>query len=123
MIFLAFFGLGFLTKGPPALIPLLPIIVWHLWHKPETKLVGLKGLLAFALAGLSRYVHVELRNPTLVSYFLWPGSSGQDGIEGHLERFGLKRVVGLAICSALVLVTIKGITAYFPNRGSALRGS
>ena len=207
------FGLGFLTKGPPALIPLLPIIVWHLWHKPETRLVGLKGLLVFAVVGLSWYVYVVLRNPGLVSYFfgqevvgrvasstvhnhewykpvtmylpvlifgagawlyfavrtawqervlrpdvLWQrlkrGGSGSflflwlviplilfslvksrlwlyvlplhtpvalviaRGIGGHLERFSFKRVMGLAICSALVLVTIKGVTAYYPNKNN-----
>jgi 4-amino-4-deoxy-L-arabinose transferase len=207
------FGLGFLTKGPPALIPLLPIITWHLWHKPETRLSSMKGFLLFAVVGVSWYVYVVVRNPELVSYFLgqevvdrvasstvhnhewykpvtmylpvlilgagvwlyfglgtvfqerivyprvlWShlrrGASGSflffwlvfplilfslvksrlflyvlplyapvalaiaRGLGRHLERAGLKRIIGLAIGSALVLVSVKGITAYYPNKNN-----
>jgi len=64
------FAFGFLTKGPPALIPLIPILTWHLWNKNQARLAYVPGLLFFLLIGFSWYVLVEYRHPELLSYFL-----------------------------------------------------
>ncbi len=67
-----FFGLGFLTKGPPALILFLPILVWHIYHKEQRnfKLANPLGIFLFILIGFSWYLIVCYRNPGLLSYFL-----------------------------------------------------
>ena len=65
-----FFGLGFLTKGPPALLPLFPILVSRFRTVPHPKIANPLGLLIFALTGLSWYVAVCFRHPDLLSYFL-----------------------------------------------------
>jgi 4-amino-4-deoxy-L-arabinose transferase-like glycosyltransferase len=64
------FGLAFLTKGPPALLPLLVILVFDLWQKQAKSLFRPLGLLAFIVVGLSWYLAVILRHPGLLDYFL-----------------------------------------------------
>ncbi|RME35433.1 MAG: phospholipid carrier-dependent glycosyltransferase [Gammaproteobacteria bacterium] len=67
------FGLGFLTKGPPALMPLLAVLVWCAWQGNARRLPALfhpSGLLVFALAGLSWYLYVVLTVPGLLDYFI-----------------------------------------------------
>ena len=67
----AAFGLGFLTKGPPALIPLLPLVVWHLRCRPEhVRILNAPGIAAFLAIGFSWYVVCCIRHPELVVYFL-----------------------------------------------------
>ncbi|PPT91973.1 ArnT family glycosyltransferase [Xanthomonas theicola] len=79
-------GLGFVTKGPPALVPLLvfalmarlspgPRIRWH-WHA-----LGVGLFLAIALPW---YIVVSLRNPGLLQYFL--GAELVDRVAS--DRFG-----------------------------------
>ncbi len=64
------FGLGFLTKGPPALLPLLPLIIWNLISGQKVKLLNPVGLLLFGCTGLSWYLVVIHLHPKLLSYFL-----------------------------------------------------
>ena len=64
------FGLAFLTKGPPALLPLLVILIFDFWHKQARSLFRPLGILAFMLVGLSWYLAVILRHPGLLDYFL-----------------------------------------------------
>ncbi len=64
------FGLAFLTKGPPGLLPLLAIVVYAIWHKHGMALLRPWGLLGFAVIGLGWYVLVILRHPGLLEYFL-----------------------------------------------------
>jgi len=64
------FGLAFLTKGPPGLLPLLAIIVYAVWHKHGLALLRPWGLLGFAIIGLGWYLLVILRHPGLLEYFL-----------------------------------------------------
>lgn len=71
-----FFGLGFLTKGPPALIPLIPILVWHFQQEHKPRLANPWGIFLFLLTGFSWYVTVCFRHPGLLSYFL-----GQEVVE------------------------------------------
>ena len=64
------FGLAFLTKGPPGLLPLLPVLVFAVWHKHGLALFRPVGLLLFAVVGLGWYALVIERHPGLLDYFL-----------------------------------------------------
>ena len=67
----AAFGLAFLTKGPPGLLPLLAVLAFHLSHRGSgVKLLRPIGLLAFALIGFTWYALVIERHPGLLQYFL-----------------------------------------------------
>lgn len=72
-----FFGLGFLTKGPFALLPLIPIILWQILCKPGVKLFNRYGILIFLLTGLSWYFIVISRHHGLLSYFLGKEVAGR----------------------------------------------
>ncbi|NOY80166.1 MAG: glycosyltransferase family 39 protein [Kiritimatiellaeota bacterium] len=66
-------GLGFATKGPPALIALVPVLVYRRRdpaRKRKAPVFDWAGLVLFCLVGLSWYVYECLRNPTLLAYFL-----------------------------------------------------
>ena len=65
-----FFGLGFLTKGPPALLPLLAILAWHYMNKKPWKLFTLLGIGLFLVVGFWWYAVVSFRHPGLLDYFL-----------------------------------------------------
>ncbi len=67
----AAFGLGFMIKGPPALLPLLAFIPWSLLQ-PKERRVPLAGwgLLAFGAVALPWYVAMILRHPELLRYFV-----------------------------------------------------
>lgn len=67
------FGLAFLTKGPPGLIPLLgmaPFVFRREGWRGLGRLFGLTGLILFVLVGMSWYAVVVLRTPGLLDYFL-----------------------------------------------------
>jgi 4-amino-4-deoxy-L-arabinose transferase len=68
------FGLAFLTKGPPGLLPLLAILAWGLVQPDRRRLLPLLlrpvGLLLFAVIGFSWYLAVALREPGLLRYFI-----------------------------------------------------
>ena len=81
------FGLAFMTKGPPSLLPLLAIVAFEIVQsRSAQKAAGLDpvakdmggglrlfrplGLLAFAVVGFTWYLVVILRHPGLLDYFL-----------------------------------------------------
>ncbi len=67
------FGLAFLTKGPPGLIPLLAIVPFVLLRdgwRGLGRLFAPAGLAVFLLVGGSWYVLAMLRYPWLLHYFL-----------------------------------------------------
>ncbi len=67
------FGLAFLTKGPPGLLPLLAILAYGLARSTPLRLRPLFdpwGLLLFAASGLSWYLLVVMQTPGLLDYFL-----------------------------------------------------
>ena len=68
----AAFALAFLTKGPPALLPLLPIVAFDALarRRGDASLLSPVGLLAFAAVALPWYVAVVQRHPGLLDYFL-----------------------------------------------------
>jgi 4-amino-4-deoxy-L-arabinose transferase-like glycosyltransferase len=67
------FGLAFLTKGPPGLLPLFAILVFVLlaegWRS-ALRLFSVTGLVAFAVIGLGWYLVVVATHPGLATYFL-----------------------------------------------------
>jgi hypothetical protein len=67
------FALGFLTKGPPALLPLLPIAIWSGavgGRFAVARLFPAPGLLLFALVGLGWFAWVLAQRPALLGYFV-----------------------------------------------------
>ena len=67
----AMFGLAFLTKGPPALLPLAAILAFAATEKQLLRVLWRPlGLLAFAALGLGWFGVVVLRHPGLLDYFL-----------------------------------------------------
>jgi hypothetical protein len=64
------FGLAFLTKGPPALLPLLAIIAFEVSQRRGKRLFRPLGLLAFAIIGLGWFLLVIRLHPGLLDYFL-----------------------------------------------------
>lgn len=67
-------GLAFLTKGPPALLTLLAVLVFHgvalrkEWTVP--KLGRIWAIAVFLVVGFGWYLDVVLRTPGLLSYFI-----------------------------------------------------
>jgi len=65
-----FWGLAFLTKGPPALLPLAALVPWHWWYHRRRPFFSVAGLALFGVVGLGWYAFEALRHPELVSYWL-----------------------------------------------------
>ncbi len=67
------FGLAFLTKGPPGLLPLLAIAVFvALTEGPRglPRLLSLSGIVLFSTIGFSWYMLVASTHPGLMTYFI-----------------------------------------------------
>jgi len=67
------FGLAFLTKGPPALLPLLALIGFHLGEPGfarRGRLFPWLGVLGFLLVGGTWYLLVVMKNPGLLEYLI-----------------------------------------------------
>lgn len=72
----AAFGLAFMTKGPPGLLGLAAVVVFHFsrkggLHKGGLHLFPPLGLIAFALIGFTWYALVISRHEGLLAYFLY----------------------------------------------------
>lgn len=67
------FGLAFLTKGPPGLLPLLGVLPFVIHRDGRTglkRLFWLPGVALFLVAGLAWYAVVMIRTPGLLDYYL-----------------------------------------------------
>jgi 4-amino-4-deoxy-L-arabinose transferase-like glycosyltransferase len=88
----AAFGLVFLTKGPPGLLPLLAIVVFQMLYRADApRLLRPLGLLAFALIGFSWYVAVVSLHPGLLQYFLGHevvARVASDELDRHPQWYG-----------------------------------
>ena len=74
MVMWAAFGLAFLTKGPPGLLPLMAIIIHRLWRPRDMnfpKLHWFPGLTIMLAIGMSWYVLVIVLSPDLFHYFVY----------------------------------------------------
>lgn len=81
------FALAFLTKGPPALLPLLAIVLFNGASQREGRapLWAWPGLLVFVAVGFSWFLVVVMGNPELLHYYL--GEEVAERVVGH----GFKR--------------------------------
>ncbi len=70
----AAFGLAFLTKGPPGLLPLLSILVFSVAARRRgvdvPRLLRVQGIAAFLVLAFGWYVITVTRDPSLIPYFL-----------------------------------------------------
>jgi 4-amino-4-deoxy-L-arabinose transferase-like glycosyltransferase len=69
----AMFAAAFMTKGPPALLPLLSIIAWRAWqYRPGglRRLFDRYGVALFLVLGLTWYVVMVVCEPGVLDYFL-----------------------------------------------------
>lgn len=92
------FGLAFLTKGPPGLVGLLPILVFQ-WLLPGgPRWVTPVGLGVFALVALPWYLAVVQRHEGLLAYFIGyevVARIATDTHDRHPEWWGGLYVYGL----------------------------
>lgn len=65
-----FFGLGFLTKGPPALFPLLAIGLWQFLHPGRTRVANFSGILLFLITAFSWGAWAIWKHPDLLDYYI-----------------------------------------------------
>lgn len=68
----AAWGLAFLIKGPPALLPLLAMIPWNFLQPRERRvpLGNVLGLLSFVAVALPWYLLMLHRHPNLLEYYV-----------------------------------------------------
>lgn len=68
----AAFGLAFLTKGPPALLPLVAILVFEWLVPPRAPDRGrlIASAIAFLVVAVPWYAAVSVRHPGLLQYYL-----------------------------------------------------
>jgi 4-amino-4-deoxy-L-arabinose transferase len=99
------FGLAFLTKGPPGLLPLLAIVVFVTasdgW-RALPRLAPPAGLALFALLGLGWFAVVIARQPELLSYFLGNEVAARiftDDFHRNAGWLGLVRAFGPVIAA------------------------
>ncbi|HKZ73148.1 MAG TPA: glycosyltransferase family 39 protein, partial [Steroidobacteraceae bacterium] len=65
------FGLGFLTKGPPALLPLAALLAYRAWRRLAlTPLFHPAGVTLFIVTGLTWFVSMVAQDPALLRYFV-----------------------------------------------------
>lgn len=66
----ALFGLAFMIKGPPGLLPLLAIFVWQ-WRNGGIKVLARPlGIVAFIVVGFMWFFLITQQKPELLDYFL-----------------------------------------------------
>lgn len=79
----ALFGLAFMVKGPPGLLPLLAIAVWEVRQRSIALLTRPLGLAAFLVIGLSWFAWIIHRHPDLLPYFVGDEVVGRITSTGH----------------------------------------
>lgn len=100
------FALAFLTKGPPGLLPLLPIVVFALWSRGARgllQLVSPTGLVLFALVALPWFLLQLRARPDLLGYLL--GSE----VEGRLAGAQVRNPGWRGLWTTIVPVVIGGL--------------
>ncbi|GAB1595072.1 ArnT family glycosyltransferase [Lysobacter claricitrinus] len=87
------FGLAFLTKGPPGLLPLLPILLFDALTRTPGRPGVFRpvGLLLFVAIAAPWYIAVTQKTPGLMGYFLGSevvGRVATDEFKRHGEWYG-----------------------------------
>lgn len=106
------FGVAFLVKGPPALLPLLPILVFGAMERMRIWRIFLHpGLVAFLVIGLGWYVAAAWSRPDLLDYWLGTEVAGRvsgsfshrnEGLLGWVKPYVPVILVGMMPWTALV---------------------
>ncbi len=81
----ALFGLAFFTKGPPALLPLLALVVFHRVARRPFRMADGLGLALFIVVGLWWYGLEMARHHELLGYFLGHEILGRN-LTGEFRR-------------------------------------
>ena len=100
------FALAFLTKGPPGLLPLLPILVFALWSRGARGLLRLlspSGLPLFALVAFPWFLLQLRARPDLLGYLL--GSE----VGGRLAGAQVRNPGWRGLWTTIVPVVIGGL--------------
>jgi 4-amino-4-deoxy-L-arabinose transferase len=88
----AAFGLAFLTKGPPGLLPLLGIVIFSIVARRRglvtPRLFNVIGVALFVLIGFSWYIVSVARDPSLLRYFLGEEVWGRVATGRHHRNTG-----------------------------------
>lgn len=66
----AVFGLAFMTKGPPGMLPLIPLIIWNYTRRNKASLFKAPGIPFFLVIGFTWFLVVIIKNPNLLHYYL-----------------------------------------------------
>lgn len=84
------FGLAFLTKGPPGLLPLAAIVAFVAWRRRGelARLFDPVGLLVFAVVGLTWFVVLVWHSPDLLDYFIRHETVGRVATAEHQRNAG-----------------------------------
>lgn len=106
-------GLAFLTKGPPGLLPLLPMVAYaRLQASPRVRLLSPAALLLFLAIALPWYALVVYRHEGLLGYFLGYEVYGRvftdihdrnSGWTGPFKVYGPTLLIGLLPWSVLLM--------------------
>lgn len=96
------FALAFMTKGPPALLPLLAIVAFEFLSpppRPSRVLFASEALIFLAMA-LPWYVIVIVGEPGLLEYFVGAevvGRFASDQFDRHGEWYGWLKIYGVTL--------------------------
>jgi len=84
------FGLAFLTKGPPGLLPLLAIVAFLALQRRRLlpRLFDPVGILVFLVVGLSWFVLLVRHSPDLLQYFLVDETVNRVATSEHRRNAG-----------------------------------
>lgn len=113
------FGLAFLTKGPPGLLPLLAILIHAAGRegwRGMGRLFTMAGIAAFLVVGFTWYLLAAWRYPWLLHYFLHQEVYGRIFTAVHRRHPGL---FGWAVVYLPVLVL--GSLPWWPGLFRAMR--
>ncbi len=84
-------GMGFLTKGPPTLMPLIGVLTVAAATEGRAglrRLAPVLGLASFAVLGFGWYVAMVVRDPALMDYFLHDELVGRIATDQHDRNAG-----------------------------------
>jgi len=113
------FGMAFFTKGPPALLPLVALIVFHIAARRPFRLFDIAGLLLFVVSSFWWYGLMVTRHHELLSYFVGKEIVARN-TSGAFHRNA--RWYGPFVVYAPVLLVGSGLWTIDAVRGALSRG-
>ncbi|WP_162823652.1 glycosyltransferase family 39 protein [Lysobacter sp. TY2-98] len=100
LLMYAAFGLAFLTKGPPGLLPALAIIATEFLVPQPRRILSASGMAVFALVAFPWFIAVVATSPGLLHYLLTQevvGRVASNDFGRHGEWYGWAVVYGPAL--------------------------